>query len=181
MFEVLKTKSTDSRSRARVPFRTNLIAGRILDQYIENRDRVVGMKEAHKGLDPDAYGIGTILTFAENKVVTIPASAYRKFGHMPPAQITVAQAIVPFVGVVAPIKNSGQAIVGFQETPHGLLSPTLMPEPDESGHVFKGVDEEFGITGELFFDDIRIAREIPMDGFRLRHYLNPSDLENMSF
>lgn len=181
MFEVLKEKPTNLKSRSKVPLRTSLIACRILGQYAEDRARVVGMKETDKGLNPVAYGIGTILTFVENRVVTLQPSTYIKFGHIPPAQETVEQAIIPFVGVVAPIKKSGQAIVGFQETPHGLLRPALMAEPDESGYVFRGENEELNVSGQIFFDDVRIAREVPIGGFGLRHYLNPSDLENMSF
>ncbi|MEK9196237.1 MAG: hypothetical protein AAB914_02605 [Patescibacteria group bacterium] len=181
MFEVLSAKPTNPKSRSKVPFRTNLIACRILGQYVEDRARVVGMKVADKGLYPDEYGIGTILTFDENREVTVPASAYLKFSLTPPAQETVERTIIPFVGVVAPIKKSEQAIVGFQNTPNGLIRPTLMAVPDESGHVFNGEDKESGISGKVFFDEIRIAREVPIGGFGLRHYFDLSDLDRMSF
>lgn len=174
-------KGKNAIPKKRVPSRTGYIACEILQDYIKDRTQITGMKEARNGLDPAAYGIGTILTFRENKVVTVPAETYRMLGHIPTEQEEVSEVILPRVGVVAPIKISGQTIVGFHLCQDELSGPELIPKPDEPNYDFKATDEKLGISTERFYDDIMIAREVPIGGFKLRHYLNPSDLGGMSF
>lgn len=174
-------KSKNALPKTRVPSRTGFIACGMLQDYIKDRTQITGMKEARNGLDPAAYGIGTILTFRENKVVTVPAETYRILGHIPTAQEEVSEVILPRVGVVAPIRISGQTIVGFHLSQDELSGPELIPKPDEPNYHFRTTDEKLGISTERFYDNIMIAREIPIGGFKLRHYLSPGDLGGMAF
>lgn len=143
----------------RVPFWTKHLADNFLTEYGTGRKAIVGVSEAHSGLDPTAYSLGTILTFDHVSLIiddlrAKPTESFPEKDESKLAQHTVT----PFVGVVS-LRRAEHVLVGYNQSKERLepvlVEPSKFPQIEKLG--------ELPVWHAVLLNDPRIAREMPFD------------------